>query len=64
MPPETKKADIFIRVLTYLPDADDPESDLIINYSDVERRTWLLKKHLFWAVLNNRTVEIFNVKDA
>lgn len=63
--PQPRKAigDVFVRVLTYNGNADDAETDFTVNWSDAERRDWLISKHMFWAFCNGRTVEIFNIND-
>lgn len=44
-------------ITTYLGESDEPETERAVNYSDSLHRDWL-KRHLHWAILNGRSIEI------
>lgn len=56
---------LYLRVRTYndAVNPDDPESDVVVDYSDPERRDWLLNKHCIWAWTNGRSVDVVNLRD-
>lgn len=56
-----KRKMLAIQVTTFNGDEEESHRELDFNSSDAQ--TWL-RKHMYWAVMNGRVIEIMNVKDA
>jgi hypothetical protein len=51
------KETLNVNVSTYICDADDPESERIIDHADPIHREWL-QRHIFWCLRNDREVHL------
>lgn len=51
------KESFCLSVETYIGDADEPESERVIDHADGIHREWL-QRHIFWSMRNGREVHL------